>query len=225
MWLEYAKLELMYVNKIAARRKILGIDAVEEMPTSAPPTSLDATADVVSLLAISHEDIAPEPPGKHDIDDTALKNLKDIPVLSGAIPITIFDACMRHFASSPTETCHAFLDLLSEFTDLPCLNAILNHVLNTLLQTSPNDPTVNAWHVKAPTLGLNISSPDFPKAFGQTLSRLKMYTVQTSKAEDDTEVLRANISRWLGELLENDGLDPALEIVAKSSLRQLGKVG
>ncbi|KAL9107134.1 MAG: hypothetical protein Q9227_007914 [Pyrenula ochraceoflavens] len=217
LWLEYAKLELMYINKIAARRRILGLDQANEkaLPSETPA---DFDANLLQLPSVGDDDFNSDNVPAPEIDETALYNLQSSPVLHGAIPLAIFDAAIQRFSTSVTSFCFDFLNLLPEFSNLPCARKILDHILDQLHHTCSNDPYTRAWQVKAPTFGLDISSPEFPQALGQSLNQLKR--------NENLELARNNIFKkeivqWLTELLGKETLDPALRKIIQSTLKLL----
>ncbi|KAH0066748.1 hypothetical protein KCU66_g23693, partial [Aureobasidium melanogenum] len=85
LWLEYAKLEMLYVAKIAARRKILGLDI--ERKEKQIDSTLDADADMMALPDVTADEIKPEgaPEPKQAVDEEALKKLAASPALNGDI--------------------------------------------------------------------------------------------------------------------------------------------
>ena len=85
MWLTYAKLELLYISKIHARQKVLGVRNKEG--TNAPiEGDADEEADMIALPNLTAEDLN----GNTEVaqEGTArLDKLSLSPALSGAIPI------------------------------------------------------------------------------------------------------------------------------------------
>ena len=71
LWLEYAKLEMIYIAKIAARRRILGLDGGRQTLEQASNID-DPDADLIALPAITAEDINPNLQTHDPIDQTAL---------------------------------------------------------------------------------------------------------------------------------------------------------
>ena len=94
IWIEYAKLEMIYISKIVGRRQILGLDNQRDQQV-AKNRSEELNGDVVALPAITAEDIDPHKRVSADEDQEALEKLSASPALSGAIPTAIFDAAMK----------------------------------------------------------------------------------------------------------------------------------
>ncbi|USP73126.1 hepatocellular carcinoma-associated antigen 66 [Curvularia clavata] len=133
MWLEYAKLETIYVGKIAGRRKILGLDVDR---TKKAGTDEDGDEDMIALPEVTAEDVNPSLKQDDGVDEVALQNLASAPVLTGAIPLAIFDSAMKQFQGS-ARVAGRFFCMFAEFEQLSCIPRILQHVLDYLQETSP----------------------------------------------------------------------------------------
>ena len=218
MWLEYAKLEIIYIAKIAARRQILGID--ENHPSETAAQSLDdPDADILMLPKVTKEDINPMLPDHDAVDDVALRTLDSTPAMTGAIPIAIFDAAMAQFWDDSAFG-NAFFDMYSEFENVPCLRRILTHIVEVMLDTNPGGWQAQACSVKVAVAGLEVSSPEFAGGLNVSLSRLKAALSQTRHKVD----LAEDILGWVQALLESDNLDPALRKVMSAKKRSLEQV-
>jgi U3 small nucleolar RNA-associated protein 6 len=218
MWLEYAKLEILYIAKIAARRHVLGIDGNRTSETARNSLD-DPNADILTLPKVTKEDINPTLPDHDDVDEVALRTLDSTPAMTGAIPIAIFDAGMAQFRNDPAVG-KAFFDLCLDFENVPCLRRILNHVVEAMIATDPSTWQAQACFIKVAAVGLDVSSPDFPPSLSVSLSRLKSGLSQVQQKVDLVE----DILEWVQGWLENDHLDPSIRQVLsakKSSLEQV----
>lgn len=212
MWLEYVKLEMIYIAKVATRRRILGLDMSRKKDLGEPID--DPDADVVALPPITGEDVNPSVGKYDDVDKVALENLKSTPALSGAIPIAIFDAAMKQFGNDDLLG-RKFYDTIAQFEETPCLPKILTHVVEGLLTNSPGNYDTYVCHIKVAVVGITVDSPDFPQAFAISLSRWKAYiSLQTQKLN-----LAVEMVSWLVPFLNADRLDPALRKVITVTLR------
>jgi U3 small nucleolar RNA-associated protein 6 len=215
LWLEYAKLELIYIAKIAARRRILGID--EEQAKTAPERQEDDfDADMMRLPALTAEDIAPTSTGHEDIDEAALKTLDSTPAMTGAIPMVVFDAAMSQFGNDPTLGLD-FYDLIAEFDQLPCLRRVLEHVDNHMQSHATQCWQTRVCHIRCATDGVNLSSSESPAAIGTLVERLKRCLAEGR----EISIVAGSLLPWLLGLLENEELDPALRRVLQSQRRSL----
>ncbi|OXV11401.1 hypothetical protein Egran_00840 [Elaphomyces granulatus] len=210
LWIQYAKLELIYITKIALRRQVLGLD--QNSNESAKEEAIDdLNDDMIPLPRITAEDVSPSLGKDDDVDHGALQNLQAAPVLSGAIPMAIFDAAMKEFNNDPAFG-HDFFDMVLQFEEIPRLAKILEKVVEKLLATSPASHHTRICHIRIPAAGINVTSSDFPRAFGGSLGRLKQYPLDSSLAQE--------MIKWLRPLMEIETLDPALRTVVAATLRK-----
>ncbi|KMP01943.1 hypothetical protein CISG_10142 [Coccidioides immitis RMSCC 3703] len=207
MWLQYAKLEMIYIARIAARHKILGLDSGTQ--TKAIRSGDDIETDAPEL---NDEDVNPTLEND-EVDEAALETLNSTPALSGAIPIAVFDAAMKQF-NEDSGLGYDFFSIFTEFEDMPCLRRVLTHVVEHLMETCPTNPRAQICYVRLPVEGIKPTSPQFPRAFGNSLSRLKELAGAGSAQE-----LSKEVARWLVSISSTDGLDPALRQVVEATLR------
>ena len=125
--------------------------------------------------------------------------------------MAIFDAAMKQFGGDAVLG-HEFFDMILEFEDVPCLRTILEHVVEKQVASSPESYHTRICHVKAPVAGIKVTSPDFPRAFGTSLSRLKQYSLDRHLAQE--------IVNWLQPVSEIQELDPALRKVVVFTLQR-----
>ncbi|KAJ9375617.1 hypothetical protein DTO063F5_9247 [Paecilomyces variotii] len=214
LWIQYAKLEMIYITKISARRQILGLDRVQEDAEPAT-TADDHDADMIALPKVTAEDINPTLGQDEGVDQVALQNLKSTPALSGAIPMAIFDTAMKHF-NNDDRFGHDFYDMVSQFEGTECFRKILGHVVDALLASSPGSYHTRICYIKFPTAGISVTSPEFPRAFGASLSRLKEGPQDKKLAEE--------MVKWLRPLTEKEELDPALFKVLSATLQRSQRI-
>lgn len=216
LWIEYSKLEMIYLAKIALRRKILGLD-VEEINEDAiedDEDAFDATKDVISLKTNT---LRPAMLEDVKVDSEAVKDPMNTPALQGAIPMAIFDAARKQpfFCASAAED---FFDMFAAFTQVRCLSKILQHVLDAMVEEFANDPSTCNCYVRQPFVGVEPNSPEFPGALGESLDRLKL-SMESTK---DKQGLSKKSRVWIESLLALDDLDPGIQTVLKHTLRKLG---
>lgn len=204
LWLQYAKLEMIYIARIAARHRILGLDRAPKTQPSNDEISLDAPQ-------ITDEDINPTLE-KDQVDQTALNTLSSTPALSGAIPMAVFDAAMNHFDGDDSLG-QRFYNTFAEFDDMPCLRRVLAHVVERLVEQNPTSPRAQICAVRLPVEGIPPTSPEFPRNFAKSLAKLKVYLSAGSAKQLSEEVIG-----WLTPLLSTEHLDPALRQVIEATL-------
>lgn len=215
LWIEYAKLETIYIAKIAARRKILGLDADRTEKKE------EETEDMMMLPSVTAEDINPTLGDDDDANGESLQHLADAPVLTGAIPIAIFDAAMKQFGDSAL-LAERFFAMFAEFEQLPCLRRILSHIMEHVQKASASASTASTAICKArmQLLGVHATLPAFPAAFraamallddamqehtdatarlAETAIRLILPALRTAEEEDETalrKVLASSLKKY-----------------------------
>lgn len=219
LWLEYARLELLYVAKILARRRILGLDHRADPPAAGhpPAEAKESEDDVIALPTITADEV-----GFGDstpmADQQLLEKLDTNPALSGAIPMAVFDAGYKKLGSEAFAL--AFFDMVADFVELPCQHTTLEHILEeTRAASQPSDPALSFRFVQQPTIGISVHSPAFPAAFGRSLSRMKLS--ERSQMEDNPgRAFKRHMIDWILPYLEED-LDPDLRKALEMTLEPL----
>ena len=169
LWVEYAKLEMMHISKIAGRKRILGLDVAEIERESTQNTG-DDDHSIINLPAITSEDFMPTQRPSDGLE--VLEKLGTGPVLLGAIPMAIFDAAMKQFKSSDN-LCQQFFDMITEFSQVPCQQSILCHILDTLRSVAPKSPETLIRWIQQPVTGIDVTTPEFPALFRCCLDHMK----------------------------------------------------
>ncbi|KAF2121782.1 hepatocellular carcinoma-associated antigen 66 [Lophiotrema nucula] len=219
LWLEYAKLETIYIGKIAGRRKILGLDSDRTQAI----VEDDGDADMIALPSITAEDINPSLRKEDGVDEIALHNLASAPVLTGAIPIAVFDSAMKQFKGD-AELAEQFFGMFAGFDQLPCLKRILQHILDFLQQKAPEAVHTAICEAGMRLLGLQPTSPDFPSALGDSLEIIESALGKNSK--NNSRLSESAIRQLLPFLraCDTEMTDPAIETVLVASLHKYTKL-
>jgi len=210
MWLEYGRLEMTYIAKIHARREILGIGA--DRPEEAP--GLEDSEDLMKLPRLTALDISPDLEGD-ETDTTALGNLESTPVMSGAIPVAIFDAAMAQFED--LDFALDFFNMVVGYDQLAACHTIAGHITEKLSTTHSGSWQSFACSIQTPLVSMAVTKPDYPQAFRQSLSRLREAQSKTEK-----DKINSWAASWLRKLVEEEeDLDPGVKTVVESILRSL----
>jgi U3 small nucleolar RNA-associated protein 6 len=200
LWIQYAKLELIYITKIVARQRILGLDGSFEAPIQ-DATGDDLDADMIMMPQITEEDINPSS-NDNSVGQEALKTLNSTPALSGAIPLAVFDSAIKTL-DYDDRFCHEFFDMVFEFEDVPCLQKILAHVVEAMQNSKPASPHTLICYIRFPTAGIRPTSAEFPRALGAALSRLQEHRQKPGVAKE--------VISWLRPVEQTKDLDPSLQ--------------
>ena len=225
IWIEYARLEMIYISKIVGRRQLLGLDNQRDQQEEENKIE-GFSSDMVALPAITAEDFDPHKRPNGDIDQEALEKLSASPALLGAIPTAIFDAAMKEFKDSH-ELCHQFFDMVAEFHNLPCTAQILMRLTETMQAFAPGNPETLIRWIQQPVIGNNVFSAGFPTNFGVSLDRIQtsFKGLESSLAAPNIlqprTILGQQILEWLLSYLKNEGLDPDIRKVIVVMLRKV----
>ncbi|CAD6577025.1 MAG: U3 snoRNP protein [Alectoria sarmentosa] len=224
LWVEYAKMEMINISKIAGRARILGLDVekIEEKNRLIPE---DDDEDMITLPANTSEDIVPTQRPSAGVEQKALEKLSTSPALSGAIPLAIFDAARKHF-DEDNELCQNFFDMVAEFCDEPCHELVLSHIMDTLRTIAPESPgTLIRW-IRQPVIGIDTASPEFPALFGLCLDRIKTALTPISTAPETTRpfsILGQKVIAWMLTYQEED-LDTDVREVMRITIRKVESI-
>ncbi|KAL2854331.1 U3 small nucleolar RNA-associated protein 6-domain-containing protein [Aspergillus pseudoustus] len=213
LWIQYAKLELIYITKLVARQRILGLDKEVEAPQPDAPVD-DLDADMIAMPKITEEDINPSGPQDGD-DKAALQTLNSTPALSGAIPLAIFDSAIKNF-DYDARFGHEFFDMVFEFEDVPCLQNILSHIVNVMQNAKSASHHTVICYIKLPTAGFQATSADYPRALGTALSRLQEHRQNPQIAKE--------VVSWLNTVNKTKDLDPSLQKVLAVTIQKADQV-
>ena len=226
VWLEYTRCEMEWLRHMEARKgKKGGAERAitEQAEHSDDEIRLgddddDSEDDVDENGRMVLPD--PEKAAKKQVfdDATAQKLEKKNPALDGAIPQAIFDISRKQtfFNAAVAEQ---FFDLFSAFHSVSSQGRILQHVLATMQELYPNDPSTLYCHIRQPLIGVDINTPAYPKALRETLSRLKSSLTTTT----DQPKLAEKITSWFEPVLAANNLDAGIRAVLEHTLRTLPK--
>lgn len=223
LWIEYAKLEMIYLLKIAMRRKILGLDvdtstaeASEESGEGTQDNGFESSADVIALTDFKTNTLKPSMIEGVKVDSEAQKDPMTTPALNGAIPLAIFDASRKQpfFCASAAED---FFDMFAGFNQVRCTPTLLQHVVDSMVESYSTDPCTFSCYIRQPCVSIEPMSADFPMALGSALDRLKEGMERTK----DKEELSKKMVTWIEPILALDDLDPGIRTVLNHTVRKL----
>lgn len=228
LWVEYARLEMEWLAKMERKSRggnkghegSLAVHGVQE-------------GDVMMFDKDEDEDefgdggdgdlMLPEDPLAADrtekaakvFEEDKLKKLEKSPALEGAIPKAIFDVARKQrFWSAPAG--EAFFDMFAEFTTVSAQSAIIQHVLDTMVEDFPKHPSTCSCNIRQPLVGVAVSTAEFPRALRDVLARIKTHTDNTT----DKSKLAAKIVGWIQPLLARDDLEAGVRTVLEHTKRK-----
>ncbi|KXS94205.1 hypothetical protein AC578_9962 [Pseudocercospora eumusae] len=218
LWLEYLKLEMVYLAKIAARRKILGLDEKHEQ-------TVDVDENMIALPTITADDFEPASDhedakrGVEEVNEDWLKRLENAPAFTGGIPIAIFDSSMKQLGSKAPEAAEQYFDLISTFDQVPSTPKILNHILDWLRQNAPNSVEFIMTEAKRELFSIDSTSGDFPQALSKSLAKINAGS--TRLQDKQQPALSEKAVLLLVQLAENaDEMDQDIRKVLEVSIKR-----
>jgi U3 small nucleolar RNA-associated protein 6 len=214
LWLEYAKLETIYVGKIAGRRKILGLD-VDRGSEAQNQDGEDG--DMIALPTVTPEDINPSLSQDDGVDEVALQNLASAPVLTGAIPLAVFDSAMKQFQGK-ARVAERFFAMFAEFEQLSCIPRVLQHVLGYLQQNTPQSTETAMCDFRMQLYGCNPADPEFPPALADALDLISSAMQQHSG--DVPRLSEVAVRQLLSLQRLSSETDPSVQMVISQRLRK-----
>ena len=213
MWLQNFRLELGWIAKIQARRRILGL--AQDAAKAEVVKVLGEDDDVMMLPKLTAEDIAPEDEEQDKLDVGALANLESTPIMTGAIPIAVFDAAMKQIPND-CDFAFEFFEDTRGFRDLSASGRLLHHITDTLKDIGRDSWQSYASQILLVGIGVLPNDPDFPGEIREMLIRMTRGLEQTKQRESLAEWCRG----YIEGLLHGD-LDPAIEMILRSKFQSL----
>ncbi|KAL8673554.1 MAG: hypothetical protein Q9168_002043 [Polycauliona sp. 1 TL-2023] len=224
LWSEYLKLEMMYIAKLLARRRILGLDSNNPQGKSIRATE-DFGQDLVTLPLDTTEDIGKESmmpnPGPSEIPESSIAST---PALAGAIPIAIFDAVMKQFPEDPILAIQLF-DCVAEFHEHECAKIILEHMVQSMMAASPTDAATLTCFIREPLVGLVAASTRLPRALIEVVDRFELaeQSVDSLKGLPERtrtyEAISQQTIKCIAGYLEYPELDPDIRAALTAMIK------
>ena len=222
LWIEYTKLEMIYLAKIAMRRRILGLDVdptieiADEEEDDVGEDGFATSQDMIMVPDVKIQTMRPDMIKKIEVDTEAKKDPMDTPALNGAIPMAIYDAARKQpfFCAAVAE---AFFNMFAVFTQVRSLPNILQHVLDSMLETYPREASTFNCYIRQPVILLDPMSADFPVALATSLSRMNEALGQVK----DKVSLGMKTKAWIEPILLKEDLDPGVKIVLQHIIQRV----
>ncbi len=223
VWLEYSRCEMEWLEHMETRKGNKGGTerAIREQAENSDGeirfeegNSEDEDVDEDGPLILPDPE---KPAGKKIFDEaTAQKLEKKNPALDGAIPQAIFDISRKQSFFN-AEVAEQFFDLFSTFSKVNSQGRIIRHILDTMRDAYPNDPSTLYCYIRQPLVGTDANTPTYPKTLREALSRLKSSLTTTT----DVPRLAKKVGSWVTSVLASEDLDIAIRAVLEHTLRTL----
>ncbi|KAI8140633.1 U3 small nucleolar RNA-associated protein 6-domain-containing protein [Fennellomyces sp. T-0311] len=154
LWHEYFRLELLYVEKIKMRRRILGVDekSLEQQRQEEEKRAMDlddADENTIQLPTITGEDVenwnneSDERKTVKKMEASTAEALKEgvNPILTGLLAKIVYDNAIEAIPSD-LDFRTAFVDIYRMFSDP---EEGISHVYETILRDMPNNPAARSY--------------------------------------------------------------------------------
>ena len=229
LWLEYARVEMEWLAKMerkkgGGRKGLEGARAEETVEDGdvlrfgddddSGDDEFEDNEILPDPLADEHDKEAKE--AKKVFSNEAIKKLEKSPALQGAIPKAVFDVARKQPFYNALAA-EAFFDMFADFTTVSAQPAIIQHVLDTMVDEYPRHPATCGCLVRQPLVGVDVTTVEFPRALREVLARLKAQTETT----EDKGKLAARMVAWVRPILKRKDLDDNVRTVLEHTRRKL----
>ena len=219
VWCEYAKLEMIHIAKVVRLGQSLSRTS-DEARNNLSLNLGDAELDIRP----TNSDLEAGTPIDNYIDPKIMMELQSTPMLSGAIPVAIFDAAMKEY-NNDVALGEKFFNMIAQFANISCTKDILQHIVDHLLVVESSSPVAIMCSIRQPLVCAETLSSEFPSALGIALDRLNTAMRETLLSNDKQHhrVMIADraIDLFLSFII--DGLDPNIHKVLVIALKRLWK--
>jgi U3 small nucleolar RNA-associated protein 6 len=221
LWIEYCRLEMRYIEKTAEHLFVLGASRPAEAMNSATSESSEQNAAGLALVEEA-QNIGSTITAANPDDKMALDSMATTPVLSGAIPMAIFDSAMKEFDGDAV-LAEQFFDTVAEFHHLTCCGTILKHIFQLLQRQVPATSNWALCSYKMPLVGIEPTSSKFPMALRHALQMLRAAMGQQRRAKTKYQTAQKAAIALL-PLVTDDTVDHEVKKVVHTVLKQMYKV-
>ncbi|KAL8702298.1 MAG: hypothetical protein Q9224_000060 [Gallowayella concinna] len=223
LWTEYLKLELIYLAKISARRRVLGLGSKASEKDQVRDDE-GSSGDVITLPLSTMDDLVLGPLIDTTHPKTSDGNIELAPALTGAIPIAIFNAAMKKCPVDPAFGAQLF-DCVAKFRELDCVERVLQHIVHFLMTAKPTDAASLTRFIHQPVVGAGAASTLLPRALMEVLNRFDSAMQHITSLNDRLEQdrVRAAVCQytipWIAIYLKYPALDLDIRAVLTTLLK------
>jgi U3 small nucleolar RNA-associated protein 6 len=214
MWLEYIKLELIYVSKILARRRLLGLQAESELELAGGNDPHVEISDELTTADVIKADLGSLP----EADMSMLGNIQNNPALRGDVALVIFDAAMDNLNTREKKFSLSLqvLQLIDQF-DAVDQQHLASHVIGYIQNSDlgESSPKSILLAVTLPIRYVSHDDPTFPDL-------VKMLLVDYNNSKQK-KVLGPFLIDYIDEKFLQPKLEPELDDNLRQALEMLKK--
>ncbi|KAG5519910.1 hypothetical protein PMAC_000187 [Pneumocystis sp. 'macacae'] len=247
LWIEYCRIELLYIIKLSARHKILEIHEVKDNKNNHSLIQNKYTDEIIQDKGIDEEtqnegvietikddyivlsDIVSKEYGKvHSIAPTDTRpnqsgnlvlDFQNNPVINGEIASIIIKTSTQHIQNN-IELLESFYDMIESFDNLKCKCRLLDQIISLIREI----PTTDLVEVTLLTLPLrkflkNVSDRSFPNVLKSSLLKFEALTIQIDCSIMSYEKFCFSLNLFL----DKEGLDNNLYTIISCFLHTILK--
>lgn len=219
LWLEYAKLECLYILKIMERRRVLGLDK-QEYKMVDDESGFDDQNEI-TLPSITQEELQKtDGPQLDPLLTSPLTNASTNPALNGAIPLAVYSSAI---ASQPDDISlvAGFYEIyVSFYSGLSFIDSALETVKGRLVEYFPGRGKTLLIQIKDHARGIEATDKRFPVAIREMMKTAN--AVPKLPLKERRECC-TGLSEYLEKISKTDGLDENLQKVIEIFQGRLGK--
>ncbi|KFY37907.1 hypothetical protein V494_04592, partial [Pseudogymnoascus sp. VKM F-4513 (FW-928)] len=222
LWVQYAKVEMIFLAKIAARRRVLGLDrpAVEALEGTEKEVEEEEAkgfeGDEIKFPEFKAQSLGQSAMEGVKVDGEAKQDPMNTPALQGAIPLAIFDDAAKQ-AFFNAEAAQHFFDMFALFMQVGCQDKVLQHVLDVMMERFPTEAATWDCYVRMPLVGVSPLTAEFPGRLAVALGRL----TEGKEKVRVKALLAKKTAGWVEKVLVMEGLDEGVKTVLEVTLRKL----
>ena len=218
MWLECARLEMMYIARLTARSKILGLSQPEHSQNITEDENEGVHDDAMDVPMVTANAVTPLDEQNKRADQKDLGKLDLGSARLEAIPIAVFDAALKA-CKNRSHFVYTFFDMIAEI-DVAPRPAILSYVVDCMQSTAPHSFETLSRFVQQPVIGLDPTTPEYPMSLAACLDRLS-YASGKLETTQCRQNFYAHTVDWVSRLIRVDCLDEDVRKVLKATLKKL----
>ena len=207
LWLEYANLECLYIVKIMERRRILGLDKIEDLVEETG----DLDQDEITLPTITENDLQKaEGPRLDPLLTSPLTDVSTNPALNGAIPMAVYSSAI---ASRPDDISLlvGFYDVFVQFyPTLRFAELALNTVKQYLVEKFPGHGKTLLIQIRDQVRGVKPTDRQYPAAFRRMMKTAAAIPTLSVK---ERKQCCMGLLQYLDDVDQTAGLDENLQRV------------
>ncbi|ANB13771.1 Utp6p [Sugiyamaella lignohabitans] len=208
LWYEYIKLELIYVSKILARRKLLGLDLdTEEQQAQKEQDEEDEESEAHIELPDIKEQVKDDLKALPEADMSMLGNPQTNPALRGDVALAIYDASMERAKTVDAKYDFSLkiIELFDSFIDLDRAH-LSKHVIDYLSHTQASPKTL-FLSTTLPVRYVSHDDPTFPDMIKLMITKYN----KSLSLEEKTPELKQHLREFLTSKYLEPTLEPALD--------------